>query len=359
VAAQEINGSPATEMTVGSQEAIETGVSQLLTLQDEDGAWPYEGVYRVRGKIPVGYRVGGTAICCEALMYATRFDHQAANGAINRGVDRVLEELASPLMKTSTADRYDVRIWGHIYALDLFCRMRDSDRFRSLHEKLAAPIAWLTQAVITEQMETGGWNYAGRQRHAPFVTAPAMQALLWAKQMGQAVEVDVLKRAQQALVKSCSEDGGFAYSGEPSDSFMNRLPGSIARTPAAEITLQLGGMHRNDQLESAIDSFYKHWEELEKRRKQSGTHARPYGVAPYYFYFGHRYLAQAIAGLPEAKRSAEYDRFHKLLIKTRDDDGTWNDRVFPQSATYGTAMAVLALLGDRVPLPTAVDVTIR
>ena len=26
------------------------------------GEWPYEGVYRERGQIPPGYRVGGTAI---------------------------------------------------------------------------------------------------------------------------------------------------------------------------------------------------------------------------------------------------------------------------------------------------------
>jgi hypothetical protein len=28
----------------------------------------------------------------------------------------------------------------------------------------------------------------------------------------------------------------------------------------------------------------------------------------------------------------------------RDADGTWNDRVFPRSASFGTAMSVLALL---------------
>ncbi len=38
---------------------------------DEASEWPYEGVYRdgrQRGAIPSGYRVGGTAIVCEALL---------------------------------------------------------------------------------------------------------------------------------------------------------------------------------------------------------------------------------------------------------------------------------------------------
>ena len=29
-------------------------------------------------------------------------------------------------------------------------------------------------------------------------------------------------------------------------------------------------------------------------------------------------------------------------MSVRDEDGTWNDRVFPRSAAYGTAVTVLA-----------------
>ncbi len=67
--AQESTESSNEDLT--KQEIIDLGVEQLLEIQNEDGAWPYEGVYRVNRKIPVGYRIGGTAICCEALLYAT------------------------------------------------------------------------------------------------------------------------------------------------------------------------------------------------------------------------------------------------------------------------------------------------
>lgn len=56
--------------------AITEGVKLLLAKQEADEAsgaialWPYEGVYRVRGEIPVGYRVGGTSITCLALLQA-------------------------------------------------------------------------------------------------------------------------------------------------------------------------------------------------------------------------------------------------------------------------------------------------
>jgi hypothetical protein len=42
-----------------------------------------------------------------------------------------------------------------------------------------------------------------------------------------------------------------------------------------------------------------------------------------------------------------------VILRTRDGDGTWNDRVFPRSRNYGTAMIVLALLGEKTPIPPA------
>ena len=100
-----------------------------------------------------------------------------------------------------------------------------------------------------------------------------------------------------------------------------------------------------------IDAFHKHWDELEKRRQKTGTHAGPYKIAPYYFYYGHRYAAQAIEMLPEKERPRERERLLKTILKTRDPDGTWNDRVFPRSRNYGTSMVALALMGNKIPIP--------
>jgi hypothetical protein len=45
----------------------------------------------------------------------------------------------------------------------------------------------------------------------------------------------------------------------------------------------------------------------------------------------------------------------KLVLKVRDEDGTWNDRVFERSRNYGTAMVTLILLNDQAPLPPRWD----
>jgi hypothetical protein len=92
-----------------------------------------------------------------------------------------------------------------------------------------------------------------------------------------------------------------------------------------------------------LDACFTHWERLEERRAQTGTHTPPFLIAPYYVFFGHHYAAQAIEQLPPAERPEYRSRLHERLAQVRDADGTWNDRVFPRSANDGTAMVVLAL----------------
>jgi hypothetical protein len=333
-------------------ELIERAVAQLVEIQEEDGAWPYEGVYRVRGEIPVGYRIGGTAIVSAALLDAPLKDRTAADESIRRGVRLVLKELEHPLMETSTVNRYDVRVWGHIYALDTFVRLAASGRFTDLDEQTKPWIERLVGSLREEQLDDGGWNYASRDQHATFVTAPALQALLLAQHHGLDVPEDVLERGAQALAASRGGSGAFSYSG--STAVMGgeeKIPGSIARNAVCEATLLMMGQGDPARLQMAIDGFHEHWDELEKRRKKTGTHEPPYGIAPYYFYYGHRYVGQAIGLLPEESRAREYDRFEAVLRKTMDPDHTWNDRVFDRSRAFGTAMSVLALSRDAVQLP--------
>lgn len=342
-----VESPPETQATDDREELILRAAARLIELQEADGAWPYEGVYRVNRKIPVGYRVGGTAIVCTSLLYAD--DGPESTAAIERGVAIILEDLEHELMKPDTSDNYDVRVWGHIYALDFFCRIRDTMRLESVREKTDAWIPRLVEILRTEQIDDGGWNYAGQRRHASFVTAPAVQALLLARQQGEDVPDSVFEKAKEVLLSSRTETGAFQYSGTVRRRQAS-LPGSVARSAICESTLLMLGDGNVDNLRNAIDAFHEHWDELEKRRKQTGTHAPPYNIAPYYFYYGHRYLAQSIQFLPSLEQAAAAEKFYQVLLKTRDADDTWNDRIFERSRSYGTAMSILALLND-VPAP--------
>ncbi len=351
---------------------IARGAAMLLTTQEgeDQREWPYEGVYRAREGsrrpvIPIGYRVGGTSIVSLALLEAPGWgDDMARQEAVARALGFVLESLAdNEFLQPSLDDTYDVRGWGHIYALSFLLRLRDLERVPEEHaETVDTRITWLVDALQkTAIPQFGGWNYAGRGRPSPFMTAPGLQALFHAKARGEDVSDQVLRDGLDALERGRATAGSIAYAvpaesraetGEEELGMMDLLPGSIGRMVCVESTLDLAGRGSQARLTAAIEAFFEHQAELEKRRKQNGTHIQPYGVAPYYFVFGHYYLAQAIERLEdEALRTASRARLHEILAGIREAEGGWNDRVFPRSRSYGTAMMMLALQMPDLPPP--------
>jgi hypothetical protein len=83
--------------------------------------------------------------------------------------------------------------------------------------------------------------------------------------------------------------------------------------------------------------------QLEVRRKKPGTHVGPYSVAPYYFFFGFYHACDAVEILPQYERGEYRRKLEQLLFSVRDADGTWDDRVFPRTRNFGTAMTLMAL----------------
>ena len=343
---------PAKEKAPGRAELLDKAVAELIKIQEDGGQWPYEGVYRVGGKIPVGYRVGGTAIVADTLLYAAP-ENKDARAAFARGLAFVLKDLEDPLMAPSTRDGYDVRVWGHGYALEFLCHVRAAKAAGEHAKAVDQWIAKLVETLITEEIPGGGWNYGNRRQQASFVTAPVTQALLLARSQGEKVPDEVLERAKKVLEGCRTAEGAFAYSGtgQGRASPINKPAGSSARSAVCETTLVLLGGGSVKDIRSALEAFHTHWDELEARRKKKGTHEGPFLIAPYFFYYGHRYAAQAIEMLPEEERAKERERLLQVILKTRDADGTWNDRIFERSRNYGTASVALALLGDKTPPP--------
>lgn len=337
------------------------GTAFLLTSQegDENREWPYEGVYRVRGAdqqliIPIGYRVGGTSITGLALLRSPALrgeDDRIA--ALDRAVEFVCEATTDPLMSYERyRGGYDVRGWGYIYALLFLQELEDREAVRPERaQQVRDAISFYTKAIVSIEIpQWGGWNYSRRRSverpcpQAPFMTGPAVQALLAAAAGGQEFDHDVIQRALDALERSRSITGAVVYSGGDRRARPDALvAGAVGRMLVTESTLLMGSRGSLEGVRGALDAFFAHWERLEERRARTGTHEGPFGVAPYYFFFAHLYAAQAIELLPEAVRTEYRARLRDRLEVVRNEDGTWNDRVFPRSASYGTAMAMLAL----------------
>lgn len=360
--------------TLTVPDATAAALAALLRLPegDDHDQWPYEGVYREdRGQLPVGYRVGGTAIVCLSLIAAPGVAaDEPRRAALHKGLDFVLRTLDAERMSDGFLGTYDVRGWGHIYALELLLHLADHDLVPAdRREQVAAKTQWLVATLAGSAIPTrGGWNYSRRagykspdNRASTFMTPVALQALFHAKARGYAVDDAVVTQALDALDRARSAPGGYAY-GSPADSqndvgeaqlsMMDTIPSSAARAAVCEATLLLAGRGDQDRLRRAIERFFTYWDDLAVRKSKTGTHIPPYGIAPYFFLYGHTYTAQAIELLPDGP---DKDRLRAsmlvVLARSRDDDGSWNDRQFDRSAGYGTAMAILAMQMPHLPKP--------
>ncbi|MBI1381572.1 MAG: hypothetical protein GC161_10860 [Planctomycetaceae bacterium] len=346
-----------------TEAALRRGAALLVERQEdlsdpkssEPAEWPYEGVYRERGAIPPGYRVGGTAIGALALLLTAPPDDADAaevHEALRRALNFVLREVDGKDLTAAFRGSYDVRGWGQAYALEFLLRWRNSakpdDPQRQTVDRTIQDL--IVRLESTALAASGGWNYAraqGPQSPAsPFMTAPILLALFDARAQGFAVDTDVVEAALDGLAKGRAEVGAFAYTSRPS---ADAWQGAIGRSPVAELALYLGGRGDAARIEFALERFFEHWEWLEKRRRGTGTHVPPYGVAPYYFFYAHAYAGICIEHLDEERRAPLRRQLLERLAEVREPSGGWNDRVFPRSESFGTAMAMWAMVAPDLP----------
>ena len=354
--------------------AIDRSVEILIKRQEgpADSEWPYEGVYRVRGSgprefirggriIPMGYRVGGTSIAGRALLRTIDEEADPARAeALERARTFVVESTGDKSMRLNYNGGYDVRCWGYIYGLRFLLAMKEaglvSEADMEAHDEAMA--FYLEGIKVQEIPGSGGWNYARRgpldapSAASPFMTAPALQALFEARAAGMEVDPEWVSRGLKAMKFSRTPEGHIAYAASrPTREDPAMMPGAIGRMVAVETVRSQAGEENDEALRVALAAFFKHWNELEKRRSQNGTHDPPYGVAPYYFFYGHGYAAEAIEELPEAERAAWREKLLDRLFEVREDDEAWNDRVFARSKAYGTSIALMVLTQPEAAAP--------
>ncbi|MDP1661894.1 MAG: hypothetical protein Q8L55_08250 [Phycisphaerales bacterium] len=348
--------------------AVKDSIAKLLAMQEGDGKaeWPYEGVYRVNVggqlQIPVGYRYGGTSITALALLRIPGYEtDDARKAAIAKAIAFVVKAPTHPLIQEETYDAgYDVRGWAYTYILQFLIEAKTRDAIPApLKADAEKTILYMINAINkTAIPKSGGWNYArGAGRNNPaststFMTPPTLLALFAAKAAGYTVDDKVIDDALNALERSRNTvTNEIVYSGEGGKNPKDNTGGAAGRMTCAESALVLAGRGSLDNVRNSVNTFITRWEEFDKRRQMSGTHVGPYGVAPYYFYFAHYSAAQAIELLPEAERPALREKCNKLLFSVRQEDGTWNDRVFKRSANFGTSFACMAMLQPVLPKP--------
>lgn len=336
----------------GERERLAAARARSRDAGQPGAEWPYEGVHRVRRVIPGGYRVGGTSIASLALLAAPGLDGDAERrAAVERALAFVLDQLEEdPGLAAGPKRGYDVRGWGHAYALRFLLTAARQDAVpEELGARVDEAIPHLLRCLEVNAQPGGGWNYADDRRVSPFMTGSTLLTLYLARDQGHAVDPELIAAALDALQRSRTEAVSYAYAGRARGAVA--MPGSSARSAVAELALHLAERSEGQDLRAAVAGFFEGWDDLLARKSKQGTHEGPYGIAPYYFFFGHTYAALAIEHLPEEERPPLRRRLQALLWRTREEDGGWNDRVFPRSKAYSTAMALLALRAPALHLP--------
>ena len=318
--------------------------------------WPYEGVYRVGpdGRIPAGYRVGGTAIVAEGLLEFPGLEKRDGQlEAVRRAAKFIIRMLDEDNGLGAGPKRgYDVRGCGHTYALSFLLRALEKGTLEKGTAKSAREaVEHLLVCLKVNEIPEGGWNYASNSTASPFQTGATLLTLYRAQAGGFEVEEALVVRGLEALQRGRRDDtGAWSYSVRPGQSgHREEMHASSARAAIAELALHHGGLSTPKGMRRAVEGFFDGWEHLLKRKSQQGTHVGPYSIAPYYFFFGHGYVAHAIEVLPENQRPELRSQLRKVLLATRDEDGSWNDRIFPRTSAYCTAMVLMALRAPELP----------
>jgi hypothetical protein len=336
-------------------EAVRDGVSFLLASQNADGSWGSAGGttgFDVYAPVPGShhaFRVATTALCVMALRECGEVRGAEAR---RRGLEYLLGH--TDVRRQDAQALYNV--WAHAYALQALVgevRATGDVRARQAAER---HVRWL------ERYETmyGGWNYydftVGTQRPASsgtsFGTGAGVVALTEARDVGIEIPERMMERALKVLRQCRKPDGSYLYDLEfrywPAH-LANRDKGSLGRAQAPNLALWMnGGLITERDVRARLDAMFREHRYLAMGRKRQYPHEAWYYNSGYYYYFGHYYAARLIAELPATERAPYAAQLRAAILPFQESDGSWWDyAMYGYHKPYGTALALLAIIGVR------------
>ncbi|MCA9236623.1 MAG: hypothetical protein KDA44_14200 [Planctomycetales bacterium] len=352
-------------------DALLRGLAFLIDTQNPDGSWGSARktkALNIYAPVPGShhaFRMGVTSLAivgiCETLANLGDDElpaeqRQAAETAVDRAQDWLLKN-ASHLRRAETDALYNV--WGHSYSLHAACRLYARAAGNEELQKQLVEMA-KAQAEKLQRYEflNGGWSYydfdgrTQRPSSSPFsfTTATVLVALKDVQQLGVDFPQELIDKATASLLRQRYPDFSFAY-GEYLRMMprydINRPAGSLGRSQACNLALRLwGDEHETDAvLKNWLDRLYARNGWLSIGRKYPVPHESHFGVAGYFYYYGHFYAAMCIDQLPAAERPHFQQHLAHILLPLQEKDGSWWDYpLYNYHQTWGTAMAMSSLV---------------
>ncbi|MCH2113775.1 MAG: terpene cyclase/mutase family protein [Pirellulales bacterium] len=382
--------------------AIARGVEFLLDTQLKQGAWGKSAnskYYRIWAPVPGAHRAFRTAVtglCVSSLLESraqfTGPRRQRIDAAIDQGQVWLLDQ--GEQLRRSAPDKLDdeygnalYNIWGHSFAIQALVQLHDRAMGdEALQNRLRASVEKHIDRLRRCTFLNGGWGYydnppadrmgrPNRPRRAKmtrpagssscFCTATALIAIHKATQLGVEFPQQRINEAVAAIERQRYPDFAYAY-GEylkmrPRYG-INRPAGSLGRSQVCNLAMRLYGDEQvtDEVLATWLNRLYARngWLSISRKRHIPGEspHFGDFGVAGYFFYYGHFYAAMCIEELPESERPYFQDYLAHILIPLQEKDGSWWDYIlYDYHQQYGTAMAISALVRCQHATTTAAE----
>ena len=318
---------------------LERAANVLLALQSSEGGW-HNPVYDIYPNSGAGtewdYDVPRTALVVDALL-ALRERLPARKAELEQSARAGIEIVGA------FADAPKPWIWQATYALHLQVALLRSD-LEATKPKARERATKLVQALVGLQQD-GGWSYMRAPRVHSFNTAPVLLMFAELKALGLDVPKEPVEKAQAFLASLRNPKDSRDYYYAPGMEFEPRA--STCRSALCELALlESGDKGALARLAPAVDFFFEGEPGARSVTKVYEAFLSPGPLQDaYHYYFGHYYVARALAKLPKVKAADLAKKQLAILKKQVEADGSFVDAQ-AQGKSYSTAMAVLTYLLD-------------
>jgi hypothetical protein len=373
------------------KDSIKRGVEFLLETQLKTGAWGRSEngkYYKIWAPVPGAhhaYRTATTALAVMSLVEARDVFPESDRKRVDESIDRAQAWLLKDGhdLRRSAPDMYDdyfgnalYNVWGHAYGIQAGVVLyRRAEGNTELQAKLKQFVEYHVKRLSQDEFINGGWGYyddpfsdkygnAVQPRRAKlqrptgssisFTTATALLALKDAESLGFEIPKKVTQPAVDSVIRQRYPDFAYAYGEYLKYSprmDINRPGGSLGRSQVCNLAMRAYGdpLVTDEVLETWLDRLIARngWLSMSRKRNYpaQSPHYADFGVAGYFYYYGHYYAAMCVEQLPPDKRPFYQDHLANILVPLQEKDGSWWDYIlYDYHQQYGTAMAVSALV---------------
>jgi hypothetical protein len=342
--------------------ALKRGVAHLVATQNKDGSWgsPASNLWDIYAPAPGSQQTFAVAVTALAMSGLLEAADTGVPGTGGPEVKAAVERARTWLLARHAVGRPTTDVlyntWAHAYSLEAFARLlqRETDAQRRAENRAAAEVD--AERIQRFQFVEGGWGYYNfdEQTKSPgpgstsFTTATCLVALAMAKAEGVPVPEKIVPKAIRDLEACAYPDGSFAYGYyihlRPRMP-VNQVKGSLARTPACLLALDLWGKKvSTERADRALENLEKEGHFLRIARKYPFPHETWYQNSGYFCFYGYYYASSLLALASPEARAKHAPLIAAHMVPLQEKDGSWWDyQLYGYHKAYGTGYVLTTL----------------